>query len=92
MFKLAILNQSLLHSVLVFVTENSEDTRVKAESQKFCNILVTWGTDAFNKILKVTKYTELWNGKLAWYSPSSTHWICLSGLEHSFEIHAFKLI
>ena len=36
----------------------------------------------FAKILKMTKYTRLWDAKIAWYSPSATILICLSGSEH----------
>ena len=40
--------------------------------------------------MKVTNHTKLWDSKLAWYSLSATHQICLSGLKHSFIIHHFR--
>ena len=36
--------------------------------------------DTFAEIVKVTSNTRLWNAKLAWYSPSACHQICLYSL------------
>ena len=33
--------------------------------------------NAFAKVLKVTDYIGLWDVKLTWYSPNTTHQICL---------------
>ena len=47
--------------------------------------------DAFIKAMKVTNYTGLWDAEiLAWYSPNTSHRICLYGLEHSLGIHGFR--
>ena len=40
-------------------------------------------------VMKVTKHTELWDAKLAWYSPSAAHQIYPRDLEHSQRIHIF---
>ena len=58
-------------------------------NQKFCNILVAW---MLYLLLTwgVMNHTELWDAKLAWYSPSATHRICFYGSEHSFGTHGFR--
>ena len=45
----------------------------------------------FAKVMKVTSHTGLWDAKLAWYSPSATHQICLYGWEHNLWIHGFRV-
>ena len=62
-------------------------------SQKFCNILVTWGTirqlqDASAKFMKMTNHTD----KLAWYSQGATCQICFYDLEQDLSIYAFMPI
>ena len=42
------------------------------------------------EVMKVTNYTGLWDTELAWYSPSTTRWICFYGLEYNNTIHAFR--
>ena len=59
------------------------DTR---PSQKFGNILVSWG-----KIWQLQLILPMCLRRLlAWYSPSATCQICLYKLEHGFGIHAFR--
>ena len=51
---------------------------------------ISAATDAFAEVEKVTNHTELWDDKLAWYSPRAIHRIFLYGLEHSLGIHGFR--
>ena len=37
---------------------------------------------AFVVVMKVRKHAGLLDSKIAWYSPSATHHICLYGLEY----------
>ena len=46
--------------------------------------------NAFAEIMKVINQTGLQDAKLAWYSPSSIHQLCISGMEHGFGIHDFR--
>ena len=61
-------------------------------SQKFCNILVVReAIDSFDAdFVKATNYNELWDAKIAWYSPSTIPQICLYGLEQGHEINGFR--
>ena len=34
-----------------------------------------------SEVVMVTNLTGLWDGKLTWYSPRATHWICLYGFD-----------
>ena len=40
----------------------------------------------FAEVMKVKRHTELWDAELAWYSPTSTHGICLYDLGHGLRI------
>ena len=62
-------------------------------SQKFCNIVVMWSTilatpETFAEVMKIMNHIGQWDDKLAWYSPSATHQICLYGSEHSLRIQS----
>ena len=55
------------------------------ESQKFCNILVTWDTIRQLRILLPMFWR--WPTALAWCSPGPTHRIYLKSLEHCLVIN-----
>ena len=44
----------------------------------------------FEKVVKVTNDTGLWDAKLTWLSQISTHQICLYALAHGLGIHNFS--
>ena len=46
--------------------------------------------DAFAKGTKLTDQTGLYGAEHAWYSPSTTCWVCLCGWEHSFRLYGFR--
>ena len=50
------------------------------QSHNDINMILTLATRRM-KYVKVTKSTELWNAKYAWYSPGATRRICLYALK-----------
>ena len=90
-----ILIKGVNETLNLFLDPINIDTKYTRVSQKFCNILVSWGTiwkvlDAFAKTIKGTNHTGLWDVKLSWYSLSATHQICLHGLRHSLRFPDFR--
>ena len=60
-----------------------------------CEMLISPDTlqvllTGFTEVVKVTNHNGLWDAKLAWYSLSATHHICLNGLEYGRGILSFR--